>query len=157
MENVKAALRFALGLGIVGLVVGAVAGWWSMMQADDAGGLASASVPLYTTLAVILPAALGAATVADLRGAHRAAYEGLGQSLTRLLVAGFCGSALATVLFTAGAFQIPVVFAELDPAELMPALRDKVMDHAPLVVGVTTLVSAGIAAWADQQATGRKV
>jgi len=154
MQNLKRGVQFAGILAGVGVIVGVIAGWWGVSQADGAQTVAAQSGAIYPILAILLPITLIAITVLDINnsnaqriyGTQRTAFE-------QVLTAGVAGALFASGLFLYGAFQVAAVFGGEDPVEMMNNLRVTVFQNAPLVIGITILSAVLIGIWAHRSAS----
>ncbi len=140
-----------LGLAVVGLAVGVVTGWISMIRADGAVAVADSSAPLSYSLAGLLPLVLIVRALMAVED-EPSPYQRVGVTVGVLLLAGVIGAGLACVLFLVGATQIPAVFGGEDAEQVMRATRAGV---GWTKVGIIVAATAGSAVVASLLAHAR--
>ena len=112
----------------LGLAVGVLAGWVSLISGDGPAALATVSARFFLALALLLPLGLLAqvylAGRADMARPNQPGGDGqsFAQAMVELLVAALLGSVGGSLFFVGAAGQIPAVFGGESAAEIVVLL-----------------------------------
>ncbi len=151
-QNLKIALQKGLVLLFVGLAVGVLAGWVSLLTAEGAEALAASAARLYPLFALSVVAVLILQVYFDLRGVARNYYQRLSDSLLILILAALSGVIGGTVAFIGAAAQIPAVFGREKAADTVLALYPAIgLDSFLIVLAISLLVAVLTAIFAQRQ------
>jgi hypothetical protein len=143
-------------LVIVGLVVGGVAGWVSLLTTDGAEKVAQTVVIFYPWLALLLPGSLALSVWATLQtqvGGNPNLYHVLGTARLMLLTAAVLGAA-------GGSFAFWIVATAVTGSvggEDLNQVRDAILANIPTwqlagVLVITLATGLIMAQWAHQRA-----
>ena len=151
-QNLKIGLQKGVVLLFVGLAVGVLAGWVSLITAEGAEDLATSAARFYPVFGLAVVAILILQVYFDLRGSARINYQRLGDALLILIMAALSGVIGGTVFFIGAAAQIPAVFGREKAAdtvlELYPAIG---MESFLIVLTISLLVAILTAIFAQRQ------
>lgn len=151
-QNLKIGLQKGVILLFVGLAVGVVAGWVSLITAEGAEALAASAARFYPLFGLAFVGILILQVYFDLRGSARINYQRLGSALLILLTAALSGVIGGTVFFIGAAAQIPAVFGQEKAADTVLALYPAIgLDSFLIVLIISLLVALFTAIFAQRQ------
>jgi hypothetical protein len=142
-------------LGVVGLAVGAIAGWIGVARGGDEASIAASMAAGFRLLPVALVPVIALLTASNVRRGVRSPYRPPARALVSLAVVGVCGGLLAAAAWFVPATNLPAVFREgIGAAGLREALYAAMswLDAA-IAVGVTLAGALAAGAWAGRAAS----
>ncbi len=132
-------------LALIGVLVGAVAGWLETWTGGSTSEQAALGAKLFLALVALLPIGL---VLVNLEPQDPSLYANAGGALVVLVIGGLAGSLLASAAFLVPATNIPTIFGGKNPAEINLALQAEVgRETFLLVVGITTALAVLLALW----------
>lgn len=141
-RNLKFGLQKGLVLLFVGLVVGVLAGWISLITTEGADALAASAARFYPLFGLALVVALFLLVNFDLKGNDWHYYQPLGAALIILITAAMSGFIGGTIFFIGAAAQIPAVFGQESAADIVSALYPAIGFESFLLVLLISLLAA---------------
>ncbi len=145
MKQIKAGLFQAVGLLLMGVVGGAVAGILELLSGGSADDMARVGAAVFPYLALLMPVWL---FLLNLAPSDTSLFETLPSSLLVLVLAGVAGGILGAAAFLVPATNLPVILAGKNPSELSAALQGAIGQGSfVMVVTVTTAAAVLIALW----------
>lgn len=149
MDNsLKRGIQQAGQIAFVGLAMGVVSGWISLLKGTDAVAAATVSSQVYWTIIMGVPL-----TLMWLGWFEHQQSEAVSLRLTLLqwLCAGLSGAIAASLLFIVGAAQIPAVFGDVAFYAVVSALYPQIGWAKFLaVLAPSGITSMAIALWCHQ-------
>jgi len=135
----------------LGLAVGVLAGWISLVTVDGPAALATVSARFFLILLLLLPIGLLAQVYLASRNQREANEQSLSQTLAELLVAALLGSLGGSLFFVGAAGQIPAVFSGESAADIIILLYPEIGWGRFLAVCLATIAVAIVAAiWVNR-------
>ena len=145
-------LEQALTLGGIGLLIGGLGGWVSVIFGDGIESVTSIAAKSYWVVIILIPACLVYMTNDNFTKNNHKYYSNITQSLILLLIAGIGGVLASSALFLIPATNLPFVFEKLDAIEVREALYAQIGQVSFfLYLGITTIVAIATAIWANKK------
>ena len=146
MDSIKLGFKQGGTIFIVGLLVGIISGWTSLLTVDGAELSAIVSAKFYFLLILLAPMSLGGLVYFDFKNNHQDYYKNLGNSILQLIVAAIIGSLVASLVFIIVSIQVPAVFGGENSAEIIkflyPAIGLKNFIILLIVTNIFAIITA---------------